>query len=82
MGLFNNRRKQTGEKCNYKFKLESTSKRKKVGFTWNNTGINVVVNTAQGQHFSMPLIKSEGETVSLAGPQCLFMDLLQQEIQN
>lgn len=73
MGLFN-KRKQTGEKCNYKFKLDSTSKKKKVGFTLNNTGINVVVNTVQGQHFSMPLIKSEGETVSLVGAQCLFMD--------
>ena len=73
MGLFN-KRKQTGEKCNYKFKLETSSKKKKVGFTQNNTGINVVVNTVQGQHFSMPLIKSEGETVSQVNPQCLFMD--------
>ena len=51
MGLFN-KRKQTGEKCNYKFKLDSTSKKKKVGFTLNNTGINVVVNTAQRHHVS------------------------------
>ena len=76
MGLFNNRRRQTGEKANHKFKLDSSSKRKKVGFTWNNTGINVVVNTVEGQHFSMPLLKSEGETVTTVGPLCQFMDSL------